>query len=376
MRILCAPDSFKETINAADAAEAMALGVRDAGCVTDVCPIADGGEGSLDTMLSAMGGEMRTAVVVGPLGEPLPARYGIARGGIGIIELAEASGLALVPKQSRNPMRTTTFGTGQLIKLAADHGCNETLVCIGGSATVDGGTGLAQALGAIFFGADGQVITSPMTGGDLAALKRVEPPDIQRLPTIRIACDVTNPLCGPRGAAAVYGPQKGATPEQVQRLDAGLAHLASLCGVDPETPGFGAAGGAPIGLAALCGGRLERGIALVLDAVGFEQRCRRADLVLTGEGCLDAQSLSGKATLGVARAAAELGVPTIAIVGKVGDGAAECIGAAHGKLRDCVSLSERYGEDRSMREPAALLRVVARDMASQFATRPRSRRAE
>lgn len=376
MRILCAPDSFKESINAADAAQAMALGVGDAGFTADVCPIADGGEGSLDTLLSAMGGEMRTATVVGPLGEPITARYGIAPGNIGIVELAEASGLALVPRESRNPARTTTFGTGQLIRLAADHGCNEVLVCIGGSATVDGGTGLAQALGAVFFSANGQAITSPMSGSDLAGLTRVQPPDARGLPTIRIACDVTNPLCGPRGAAAVYGPQKGATPEQVQQLDAGLAHLASLCGVDPATPGFGAAGGAAIGLVALCGGRLERGIELVLDAVGFQQRCHLADLVLTGEGCLDEQSLSGKASLGVARAAAECGVPTIAIVGKTGKGVAACVGAARGQFRACVSLSERYGEDRSMREPAALLRAAARDVALRFSKEPRSRRAE
>lgn len=381
MNIICAPDSFKESINAVDAARAMAAGVRDADgrYMPDICPIADGGEGTLQALISAMGGRIDAARVTGPLGDPVDARFGIiADGTTGIVELAQASGLAIVPKARRDPMRTTTYGTGELIRLLAERGCHTVIVCIGGSATVDGATGIAQALGARFLDADEELINEPMRGGLLRSVAGVELPDRQRLPYIRIACDVTNPLCGPAGAASVYGPQKGATPEQTRELDTGLAHMARLLGVDPDQPGFGSAGGAGFGLVAMLGAQLERGVDLVLDAVRFDERCDDAVLALTGEGRLDGQSLSGKASMGVAARARQRGVPTIALVGSVGDGVECCIDPAHGgELAGYMALADRFGAERAMNETAALLRQLATEATLEHAasTAPRNDRS-
>lgn len=356
-RVLCAPDSFKESLTAQEVAAAMAIGVAkaDPAIVCDQCPLADGGEGSLDVLIGAMKGTIHHATVTGPLGEPVRSRFGIDGGGkTAVVELAEASGLALIPVHRRDPTRTTTYGTGELIAAAASCGCETVMVCIGGSGTVDGGAGIAQALGGRFFDRSGMLLDQPLTGGTLHEVSRYEP--ATGLPRIRVACDVNNPLCGPKGAAAVYGPQKGATPRQVRQLDSALSHLASLCRGDPNMPGAGAAGGVGFGLVALCAAQLEPGIELVLDAVEFARRCERADLVLTGEGCLDSQSLHGKATLGVAKAAWDLSVPTIAIVGQTGPGADACVDAAKGGwLAGIVSLSDRYGRQRSLAEPATLL---------------------
>lgn len=367
IRVLCAPDSFKESIDASAAAEAMAAGVRRTGCEADVCPIADGGEGTLDALLHAMQGAAHEDEVVGPRGTLRTARFGLVSAqGIGIVELAEASGLALLTQAERDPTRTTTFGTGELIRRARERGAETVIVGIGGSATIDGGLGLAQAMGARCFDARGDAITQPITGGMLRDIARIVPPSRETLPRIRVACDVTNPLLGERGAASVYGPQKGATPAQVRELERGLAHVADVLGIDPETPGFGAAGGAAIGLVAILGGQLERGIDLVLDTVRFDERCQRAALVLTGEGRLDVQSLSGKAAMGVAQRAARLGVPTIAIVGSTGDGAERCIDRASGGCLDAyVSLADRFGRDRAMSETAVLIDEIAEEIVQR-----------
>lgn len=344
----------------------MAAGAETAanGATADICPVGDGGEGTLTALIGALGGTIERARVVGPLGEPTEARYGrVADGRTGIIELAEASGLALVAPHRRDPTRTTTYGTGQLIKMLADRGCSTIIVGIGGSATSDGGTGLAQALGATFHDTGGRPIREPLSGGALLRISRFDPPT--RLPALRVACDVATPLCGPRGAAAIYAPQKGATPEQVRLLEASLAHLASLVTTDPDLPGAGAAGGAGFGLAAFCGARLERGVDLVLEAIGFADRCRRAALVLTGEGRLDFQTLEGKVVRGVAEAAHRQGVPTIAIVGSSGPGAADCEDPSKGGfLQRHVSLSARFGEGRARRDAAALIRQVAREVVA------------
>jgi glycerate kinase len=360
MRILCAPDKFRGTISAADAAEAMARGAErvqtPAGPVlTDCCPVADGGEGTLEALIAALGGEIRRARVVGPLEEDMEAPWGISGdGATGVVEFAAASGLALVPPGLRDPTRTTSFGTGQLIALAAEAGCRTIIVGIGGSATCDGAAGLAQALGARLYDHAGRRITEPLSGGRLMEIDRFEPPG--EMPQIRVACDVNNPLLGPDGAAAVYGPQKGATPRQVQELDRGLTHLASVVGGEPNTRRFGASGGAGFGLAMMCRATLEDGIDLILGAIGFEQRCRAADLVLTGEGRLDAQSLYGKACMGVAAAAAKVGVPAIAIVGSTGPGAERCLDvSAGGMLARYVSLEQRHGRERALAETAGLI---------------------
>lgn len=357
-KVMCAPDSFKETLSAAEAAAAMAAGVARAGSVaSDLCPLADGGEGSLEVLTGALGGSLHEATVTGPLGEPVRARFGVA-GTTGIVELAEASGLELVEPRLRDPERTTTFGTGELIAAAAARGCDTVLVCIGGSATADGGAGAVQALGGAFVDAEGGAITEPLTGATLGRIAGCSPP--ASVPRLRVACDVTNPLLGPEGAAAVYAPQKGATPSQVERLELALAHFAKLAGSDPDRPGAGAAGGAGYGLAALAGATLERGIDLVLEVVGFQRRARDAGLVLTGEGSLDEQTRRGKVCFGVASAAEALGVPVIAIVGRT---AAE---TGNWPFAEIVSLADRYGLHRAMTETAALLEDAAADVMGRW----------
>lgn len=333
MKVILAPDSFKESLSAVDAAAAMARGVRRVwpDAVIEEIPLADGGEGIVEALVTATGGAFRQTQVVGPRGGQVTARWGLlgnTDSTTAVIEMAAASGLALLPNEQRNPLETTTYGTGQLVGAALDAGAKKIIIGIGGSATNDGGTGAAQAVGVRFYDRDGNILTEPLTGG---RLDRIEQIDLNgrdpRLKDVDIcaACDVTNPLCGPRGAAAVYAPQKGATPGQVDLLDNYLAHLAeriihnlnkTIC----DVPGAGAAGGMGGGLLAFFNARLRSGIDLVLDAVRFEQRIADADLILTGEGRLDAQSVMGKVIAGVARVAARHRVPVIALAGLLGDG--------------------------------------------------------
>jgi glycerate kinase len=254
--------------------------------------------------------------------------YGLLRGGkTAVIEMASASGLPLVPPEERNPLVTTTRGTGELIRAAFDKGAQHLIVAIGGSATVDGGAGMAQALGAELLDANGREIGPG--GGCLAELRSISLRKLdQRLKrsTIEVACDVDSPLTGPQGAARVYGPQKGATPEMLERLDAGLAHLAEVIqrdiGIDVlGLPGGGAAGGLGAGLVAFLGAKLRPGVEIVMDAVGFAEKLLGAALVITGEGKIDAQTARGKVVAGVARAAKAAGVPAVALVGAIGEGA-------------------------------------------------------
>ncbi len=329
MHVLIAPDSFKESLSAADAARAIDAGLRaardDATC--NLCPLADGGEGTVDALVAATGGTLRTTRVTSPLGAPVDARWGLLGDeSTAVIEMAQAAGLHLVRTGRRDPTRTTTFGVGELIVAALDAGCTDIFLGIGGSATCDGGVGMAQALG-VRFELDGHC-GRHLAGGDLASITAVDIAARDRrldAVLIRAACDVTNPLTGPDGAAPVYAPQKGATPVQIAQLDAGLAHIAELLGVAPDRPGMGAAGGLGFGLVAFCGATLEPGIDLVMDAVGFDARLRRADLVLTGEGRLDGQSIRGKTCIGVARRAAACRKPCIALVGSAGADADVCL---------------------------------------------------
>ncbi|WP_395143987.1 glycerate kinase [Armatimonas sp.] len=290
MKILLCPDSFKGALSAPDAAEALAEGWRrvfpEAECVC--LPVADGGEGTLDVLLSATGSRRILTQVTGPLGEPVEASWGLLPDHTAVVELAQAAGLNLVPEGKRDPKITTTRGVGELL-LQATHKTNKLLITLGGSATNDGGAGILEV-----FGYQQQVSHD-----------------------VRIACDVDNPLTGPRGASAIFGPQKGATPEDVAVLDAQLCKFRDERGF-PEQPGDGAAGGAAYGLRWLFpGAKLVPGIELVLDAIEFERHLEEATLVLTGEGKLDSQTLSGKAVLGVARRAVARGVPVAAIVGSV-----------------------------------------------------------
>ncbi len=363
-KVLCAPDSFKESLSAHEAAAAMAAGVRqaDAAIDCDLCPIADGGEGSLEVLSDALGGTLHRMTVTGPLAEPVEARYGISGDeSVGLVELAEASGLGLVGAECRDPARTTSFGTGELIMAAAARGCETVIVCIGGSATVDGGAGIAQAMGGVFVDRNGRTIDTPMTGARLGDVAGYHAP-VTDLPRLRVACDVTNPLLGADGAACCYGPQKGATPRQVEALDAGLARLADLVGGDPDRAGAGAAGGAGWGLAAMLGADLERGVDVILDAVNFADRCAAADLVLTGEGRLDAQSRRGKACCGVAERAAAIGVPVVAIVGE----AVAAAGFAD-LFTQVISLSDRYGRDDAVRRPEQSIAEAVRELLNRQA---------
>lgn len=333
MRIVIAPDSFKEALSAEEVCRAIARGVRRVcpDAVLDLVPMADGGEGTVDALIAATRGRRFSTTVSGPLGEPVVASWGML-GGPGraaVLEMAAASGLGLVPPDRRNPLHTSTYGTGELIRAALEHGAERLLIGIGGSATTDGGAGAAQAVGVRFLDASGKALPEGLAGGRLADISRIDLASrdsrIAHV-TIEAACDVDNPLCGSRGAAAVFGPQKGATPEQVARLDENLAHLAGLVERDlgmsvADLPGAGAAGGLGAGLMAFFGATLRPGVELVMQALKLADRLAGADLVITGEGRIDAQSMMGKVISGVGGVTRRCGVPAIALVGSVGEGA-------------------------------------------------------
>lgn len=327
MKVVIAPDSYKGSMTAAQVGEAMAHGVRrlwpDAEVV--IVPMADGGEGTVQALVDATSGRLITARVTGPLGDPVEAAYGITGDGeTAVIEMAAASGLPLVPTGKRNPLVTTTYGTGELIRHALDRGARRFIIGIGGSATNDGGVGMAQALGVRFLNARGEEIGRG--GGALADLDRIDSSGLDsRLKdcTITTACDVDNPLTGPKGASAVFGPQKGATPEMVAALDANLHHLAEVIrrdlGRDIETvPGAGAAGGLGGGFLAFLNAELRRGVEIVVEATGLREKLVGADFCLTGEGGTDFQTVHGKTPMGVAQAAKAHGVPVICLSGGLG----------------------------------------------------------
>lgn len=308
----------------------MARGARAAGLAVsiDACPVADGGEGTLRALLGARGGHARSARVCGPLGELVDAQWALLEDGTAIVEMASAVGLGLVPEGKREVLQTTTYGVGQLIAEALDSGATTVIVAVGGTATSDGGAGLAQALGVRFQGPDG-AIPVPIRAADLMRVRAFDASrqhPALRSATLIAACDVDNPLLGVQGAAAVYAPQKGASPAEVRELEAGLVGMARLVGArHSQLPGAGAGGGGAWGLSSLCGARLVRGADLVLDAVRFDERLRGANLVLTGEGRLDGQSLRGKAVLAVARRARAQGVFAVALCGALGPGIDEAL---------------------------------------------------
>jgi glycerate kinase len=326
MRVICAPNAFKGSLTAPQAAAAMAAGVQRAVPEAEVLckPVSDGGDGLTEVMAEVLGGELRTAAAAGPLGREREAPYAYVEASrTGIVEMARASGLALLEDEEQDPTRTSTRGTGDLIRAALDDGARRLIVGIGGSATCDGGTGMAAALGARFLDDDGREVEP--RGGTLRGIRRIDLAGLDpRLAqtAIEVACDVDNPLLGPSGAARVYAPQKGASPEQVEELEAGLQRLAEVIEADlgrdvRDEPGAGAAGGLGAGLCVFLGADLRRGIDIVLDVVGLAEAVRGADLVLTAEGALDNQTAFGKAPAGVARIARRLGVPCLALAGAV-----------------------------------------------------------
>lgn len=329
MRVVIAPQSFKGSVSGPEAARAIQKGVLRVfpEAETVLVPVADGGDGTLDALVEATAGRTFTSQVNGPLRERVRARWGVMGDGkTAVIEMAQASGLALLPYKDRNPRHTSTYGAGQLIKRALDRGYRRIIVGMGGSATNDGGAGMAWALGARFYDSEGRPL--PPGGAALSRLANIDVsglhPALKRTEIIA-ASDVDNPLCGPEGASAVYGPQKGANANTVRTLDKALERYASVIqeslGLDvAERPGAGAAGGMGAGLMAFCGGQVRSGIDLVCQVLDFDARLQGANLVITGEGRLDASTVYNKAPVGVARRGAALGIPVIALAGSLGRG--------------------------------------------------------
>jgi len=371
MKIVVAPDKFKGCMSAGEVAHVMAAGIAAAApsAQVDACPIADGGEGFVDALVSATRGQRVTRRVTGPLPDmKVDATFGILGDGhTAVIEMAAAAGLALLKPAERDPYATTTFGVGELIRAAIERGCKKILVGIGGSATVDGGLGCAQATGHTIVLQDGEPVsaTEPLTGRDLERVVMIKQHrgEVTDGVEIVVACDVTNPLYGPTGAAAVFGPQKGATPEQVTSLDGWLRGLATRTGKDIEahSPGAGAAGGLGFGLLAYFNAKLVSGIDVVLDATQLRDRLKGADLCLTGEGRLDAQSFDGKALAGVANLCKNLGVPCVAIAGSIGEGAERMY--AHGVTAYFSICDHPMTLDEAMRNAARLLERSAENVA-------------
>ncbi|KOY14348.1 glycerate kinase [Paenibacillus xylanivorans] len=324
-----APDSFKESMTAKEVCVAMEKGLRKIYPTASYIhvPMADGGEGTVQSLVDASGGVIHHREVSGPLGQPVTAQYGILGDGLtAAIEMASASGIHLVTKETRDPLRTTTYGTGELIRACLDQGIRKIIIGIGGSATNDGGTGMAEALGAKFLDADGHPLARG--GGVLDQLAHIDVSGLdKRLQDVEliVACDVTNPLCGEHGASRVFGPQKGATPKMVQLLDANLSHYADVVQQQlhkdiRDVPGAGAAGGLGAGLLIFTQAVLRKGIEIVIEYTGLRDKLVHADVVFTGEGGIDFQTKFGKTPYGVARAAKDAGKPVIAIAGYVGEG--------------------------------------------------------
>lgn len=326
MKIVIAPDSFKGSLTATEAARAIERGIHRAlqDADTVIVPMADGGEGSLEPIVQSAGGTIVAHPVRGPLGFTVDAVYGwLEHDKTAVIEMARASGLLLVPADKRNPLLTSTYGTGELIRHALDQGCRRFILALGGSATNDGGAGMLEALGMVFYDSDGEIIHP--TGGSLGQIARIDDGGLD--PRIAesdflLACDVSNPLLGANGASSVYAPQKGATSADIERLEQHMRHWADL--VEATTglrlhdyPGAGAAGGLAGAFLAFFPSRLRPGIEVVISSTELRQHLSGADLVITGEGRIDAQTAAGKAPLGVAREAQKLGIPVIALAGSV-----------------------------------------------------------
>ena len=326
MKIVIAPDSYKESLTALEVATEIEAGFREVFPNAEYVkiPVADGGEGTVQAMIEATNGKKVEVEVVAPLGNKTKAFYGITGDGeTAIIEMAAASGLSLVPLDKRNPLHTTSYGTGELIRSALDAGARKFILGIGGSATNEGGIGMLQALGAKLLDSEGHEI--PGTGAGLEKLDKIDLSGFDRRlkeTKIDVACDVDNPLCGPRGASAIFGPQKGATPDIVQQLDGYLKKFADIVQRDfginvADTPGAGAAGGMGAAMMGFLNGRLRPGSEIVTEAVGLDAAIKEADLVITGEGRIDGQTIFGKTPIGVARVAKRYGKPVIGIAGSL-----------------------------------------------------------
>ena len=332
MKAVVAIDSLKGSLSSMEAGNAIAEGIyrADAEAKVEVRPLADGGEGTVDALVQGMNGSLRKVRVTGPLGDKVDAAYGIIEEKMAVIEMSAAAGITLVPDEKKNPLFTTTYGVGEMIRDAIEKGCRKFVVGIGGSATNDGGIGMLQALGYDFLDSKGNAV--PYGAKGLEALAEIRKEHV--LPELtqcefKVACDVTNPLCGPLGASAVYGPQKGATPEMVREMDQWLADYAKLAAncserADAEHPGTGAAGGLGFAFLTFTNAVLESGIKIVLEETKLEQYIQDADIVITGEGRLDGQTAMGKAPVGVAKLAGKYKIPVLAFAGSVTKDARKC----------------------------------------------------
>ncbi|WP_333501268.1 glycerate 2-kinase [Kluyvera genomosp. 2] len=371
MKIVIAPDSYKESLSATEVAQAIEKGFREIFPQAQFVsvPVADGGEGTVEAMIAATQGRAVMSTVTGPLGDPVQAQWGISGdGGTAFIEMAAASGLTLVPPERRNPLITTSYGTGELILQALESGVKSIIIGIGGSATNDGGAGMVQALGAKLCDANGLPIG--FGGGSLMSLNHIDISGLDaRLQacTIRVACDVTNPLTGPSGASCIFGPQKGATAAMIAELDRNLAHYAEVIKkslrVDvKEVPGSGAAGGMGGALMAFLGAELRSGIEIVTQALNLEEHIHDCTLVVTGEGRLDSQSIHGKVPVGVASVAKKYHKPVIGIAGSL----TRDVGVVHQYGIDSVfSVLNRIGSlEEAFREAADNIYLTSRNIAA------------
>lgn len=373
MKIVISIDSFKGSLSSMEAGNAVAAGIHRVNPQTEVVikPLADGGEGTVSALIEGMNGQEVTIPVTGPLEEKVQATYGvIADQKLAVIEMSEAAGLTLVPPAQRNPLFTTTYGVGELILDAVEKGCRHFIIGIGGSATNDGGAGMLQALGFDLLDANEKPIS--LGGQGLAELKEIRcdrVPEVLQECEFRIACDVTNPLCGPNGSSAVFGPQKGATKDMVADLDDWLMNFAKVAQAqfpkaDPLAPGTGAAGGLGFAFQAFLQGKLEPGIDIVLETIALEKALLDADLVITGEGRLDEQTAMGKAPVGVAKLAKKHGKTVIAFAGSVTSGARECnkqgIDAYFPILRQITTLEEAMDHEQAAQNLADTTEQVMR----------------
>jgi glycerate kinase len=371
MRILVAPQEFKGTLSAYEAALAIEEGIRRfaPAWTCERMPMADGGPGTLDALVHARGGERRSSRAFDPLQREVDAEWAVLSSGTAVIECASASGLWRLTLEERDPRRASTFGTGQLIAAALDAGCHELIIGLGGSATNDGGAGMAQALGYRLLDASGREL--PPGGAALATLRRIDASGVHpalKAAKIGGAIDVTNPLCGSLGASAIFGPQKGADTNAIEELDAALTHFAVVIrrdlGIDVlDPPGGGAAGGLGAGLVAFLGAALEPGGELVAGAAGYQERLARADVVITGEGRLDGQTGFGKGPATLAKRARLAGKRSVCIAGILGDGSEDA-----GKVFDLIEVSgNSNGGLPSPEEAAQQLSAAAARVASRLA---------
>lgn len=396
MKIVIAMDSFKGSLTAREACNAVARGIKTVHphAETIICPMADGGEGMTEQLVENLGGKYESVWVTGPLGAPVQARYGILPDRTAVIEMAQAAGLTLVEEKERNPMYTTTYGVGQMIKDAMLKGCREFIIGIGGSATNDGGIGMLQALGFQMLDVDGYSVPY-----GAKALQELVTIDTKQVLTdlfdchFRVACDVDNPLLGKNGCSTIYGPQKGASEEDVVLMDAWMLHYADWIEVmnkqlldkfrtkykaayqeygangtlkNRHYPGTGAAGGLGYAFLMLLNANLQSGASLIAEYIGLEEKAQNADYIVTGEGCLDAQSIHGKVPMGVARVGMKLGIPVYAVAGLVGDGAEACL--EHGVCKYYQAKPEEMSLELAMERDEAYYNVVdaSAEMASVF----------